>query len=163
MGSSPIVSTTLLLVTALRSRRADVSGGDPAVRVPLPCHNGEGNAARAGRSGTMLRVREGSRRQRKAVERQNRGYPAALRSARTVDDNDWISQFDAADRVGVSMARIGFLIQGGRLEPVHNAAGQAGVFKKTVEREATRRDGASPLKRAWFLLADLGCSLAKGI
>lgn len=134
----------------------------PGYRV-LTCHNGEGNAACVGRSGTMFLMREGTRRQRKAVERQNRGYPAALRSARTVDDNDWISQFDAADRIGVSMARIGFLIQGGRLEPVHNAAGQAGVFKETVEREATRRDGTGPLKRAWFLLADLGRSLARGI
>lgn len=106
---------------------------------------------------------EGTRRQRKAVGRQNRGYPAALRSARTVDDNDWISQFDAADRIGVSIVRVGFLIQGGRLEPVHNAAGQAGIFKETVEREATRRDGAGALKRAWFLLADAGRSLARGI
>jgi hypothetical protein len=42
-------------------------------------------------------------------------------------------------RVTRSMARIGFLIQGGPLEPVRNAACQADVFKETVERDTTSR------------------------
>lgn len=97
------------------------------------------------------------------MDRQNGGYLAAFSSARRVDDGDWVSQFDAADRLGVSMMRIGFLTQNGRLEPVHSATGKGGVLRATVEREAVRRAGAGRLKRAWLLLMDAGRSLAKGI
>ena len=108
-------------------------------------------------------MREGTRWYRKAVERQNRGYPAPFSSARAVDDGGWFSQFDAADRLGVSMMRIGFLIQNGRLEAVHNASGQGGVLRATVEREAARRADAGPMRRVWLLLMDIGRSLAHGI
>ena len=111
----------------------------------------------------MVRMREGTRRYRKAVERQNRGYPAALSCARTVDDGGWVSQFEAADRLGVSMMRIGFLIQNGRLDPVHSASGQAGVLSETVEREAARRADAGPVKRVWLLLMDAARTLANSI
>lgn len=108
-------------------------------------------------------VREGTRRHRKAIERQMGGYRVSLRSAPTVEDNEWVSQFDAADRMGVSMARVGFLIQGGRLEPAHNQAGEAGVRKPGVDREAARRSGAGHLRRGWLLLGDFGRSLAGSI
>lgn len=50
-------------------------------------------------------------RRRKAIERQNRGYAGLL--AETVEDEQWVSQFDAADILGISLLRVGFLIQGG--------------------------------------------------
>jgi hypothetical protein len=37
-GSSPVVSTTKCLVTALKPCRVDLVRGVPGVRVPLPCH-----------------------------------------------------------------------------------------------------------------------------
>ena len=73
------------------------------------------------------------------------------------------SQFDAADRIGVSMVRIGFLVQSGHLEPVHNAAGQAGVSRETVERETAHRADAGPIRRAWLLLAVAGRSFARSV
>ncbi|MDP9386859.1 MAG: hypothetical protein M3Q48_02755 [Actinomycetota bacterium] len=52
------------------------------------------------------------RRRRRALERQDKGYPGALgRSVPTVSDEEWVSQFDAARQLEVSMARVGFLIQ----------------------------------------------------
>lgn len=37
-----------------------------------------------------------------------------------VSEDDWMSQFDAAEDLAVSIALISFLIQGRRLEPVHD-------------------------------------------
>jgi hypothetical protein len=100
----------------------------------------------------------------KAIERQDQGYPEPLRrTALTVDDEHWISQFDAADALRVSMARVGFLIQGRRLEAAHNAAGQAGVSRASVEREAQLRANARPARRAWLFVTDVVRSVARGI
>ena len=74
-----------------------------------------------------------------------------------------MSQFDAADALGVSLARIGFLIQGASLEPVHNAARRAGVTVSSVEKERRRREGAGPLRRAKLFVVDVLRSLAGGI
>jgi hypothetical protein len=100
----------------------------------------------------------------RTVERQDKGYPEPLRSlVPTVEDEHWTSQFEAADVLGLSLMRIGFLIQSGQLEPVHNAAGQAGVSTASVKRETHRRGGAGPVRR--FLLATLDVlrSLARGL
>lgn len=105
-----------------------------------------------------------SRRHRRAIEREARGYPGALRRlAPTVGYDEWVSQFEAAELLGVSLARIGFLIQGGRLDPVHDGRGRAGVRRVTVDREKSRRAGAGPVKRLRILLGDVGRSLARGV
>ena len=109
-------------------------------------------------------IRVGGRRKQKAVERQDRGYPGPLgRSVPVVADHDWVSQFDAADRLGIGVGRIGLVIQGGRLDPVHDQQGRAGVSRESVEWEATRRADASALRRAFLVLADVGRGLAGGI
>lgn len=99
-------------------------------------------------------------RRKKAIERQDRGYGLL---AETVEDEQWVSQFDAADILGISLMRVGFLIQGGRLEPVHNPSGQAGVSRQTVERERQRRADAGALRRAWLFAADVARSLWRGL
>lgn len=104
------------------------------------------------------------RRHQKAIERQDRGYPGALgRTVPTVTDDEWMSQFDAAEDLAVSMARIGFLIQGRQLEPVHDGRGRAGGRRSSVDREADRRAGVGTLKKVRIFLADVGRSLAGGI
>lgn len=60
--------------------------------------------------------RERDRLSRKAVERQNRGYLAVMRNRVViVGDDDWTSQFDAADKLGISLYRVGQLIANGTL------------------------------------------------
>lgn len=113
----------------------------------------------------MKRVTEdGGRRKQKAVQRQNQGYPGLLgRAVPVVADHDWVSQFDAADRLRIGVGRVGLVIHGGRLHPVHDARGRAGVSRESVEREAARRADAGALRRAWLLLADVGRGLVQGI
>lgn len=106
---------------------------------------------------------EGSRKQ-KAVERQDRGYPGVLgQSVSVVDDDEWVSQFAAADRLGITVGRVGLIISGRRLTPVHDQRGRAGVTSESVQREAERRVGASVSRRAWLLLTDVGRGLLRGI
>jgi hypothetical protein len=101
---------------------------------------------------------------KKTLERQDKGYPEPLRShTPTVDGEQWMSQFQAADALGVSMMRVGLLIQSGQLEPVHNPAGQAGVSTTSVKREQQRRHGAGPVRRLRLGVLDALRSLARGV
>lgn len=100
--------------------------------------------------------RERRRLSKKAVERQNRGYPAAMRGrVRAVMDDEWVSQFDAADRLGVSMYRVGQLIANGTLQAAENPAGQAGVTSLSVAAEREWRRTASAASKLRRLLRDL--------
>lgn len=74
-----------------------------------------------------------------------------------------MSQFDAASELAVSLARVGFLIQGGTLDPAHNSAGEAGVTVESVERQRRRRHGAGVVRRMWLLAVDAVRSLGRGI
>lgn len=104
------------------------------------------------------------RRKQKAVNRQDQGYPGELgKSVPVVSDDEWVSQFDAADQLGMGVGRVGLVISGRRLKPVHDQRGRAGVARESVEREAGRRSGASVLRRTWLLLADVGRGLVRGI
>jgi hypothetical protein len=108
--------------------------------------------------------RHRDRRVKKTLERQDKGYPEPLRShTPTVDGEQWMSQFQAADALGVSMMRVGLLIQSGQLEPVHNPAGQAGVSTTSVKREQQRRHGAGPVRRLRLGVLDALRSLARGV
>jgi hypothetical protein len=92
------------------------------------------------------------------------GYPEPLRShVPTVEDEHWISQLESADVLGVSVMRVGFLIQSGQLEPVHNTEGQAGVSTASVEREAHRRDGAGLVRRIGLAVSDALRSIGRGV
>jgi hypothetical protein len=64
---------------------------------------------------------------------------------------EWVSQFDAADTLGVSVLRIGGLIANDHLDPAENPEGVAGVTKNSLKREMVWRRNATPwdrLKRA---------------
>lgn len=100
-------------------------------------------------------------RRRRALERQQKGYPAAL-GFPSVPDQEWVGQLDAAERLGVSLVRLAFLIQSGQLEPVHNVARHAGVSRRSLERQERRRVGAGLARRAWIFAVDCVHSLARG-
>jgi hypothetical protein len=94
-------------------------------------------------------VSTSDRRYAKALERQDRGYQGALRGrAVSTDDEGWVSQFDGAEQLGVSLFRIGLLIASGVLEPAHNPAGQAGVTAASIEHELRWRQTAGLVARA---------------
>jgi hypothetical protein len=76
--------------------------------------------------------------------RRNRGY--VLLKVDTVEDAAWMSQPEAARRLGVTLIRVGMLIANRRLIPAENPAGQAGVTTASVQAEETWRANAT--KRA---------------
>lgn len=101
-----------------------------------------------------------SRERDKTVERQDRGYPSALaRRVVLVGPDEWVSQFDAAAALEVSMFRIGLLVTNRKLTPVQNAQGQAGVSLDSVERERLRRSGVGALQKGALLVGDLALTL----
>jgi len=83
---------------------------------------------------------------RKAVERQNCGYPSVIRD-RVVIVGDWTSQFDAADKLGISFDRVGLLIANGTLRAAENPASQAGVTTASVVTELQWRRTASRVSK----------------
>jgi len=87
---------------------------------------------------------------RRAVERQDKGYPSSLRRrVVSVTDSEWVSQFDAAERLHISMWAVGSYISTGRLTPAENPAGQAGVTGASVDAEAEWRHGRPLYRRFW--------------
>jgi hypothetical protein len=104
------------------------------------------------------------RRLKRAIERQDAGYPEPLRrSASVVAQEDWVSQFEAAEALRIGVFRVGALVSAGTLEPVHDATGRAGVSRQSLERECAARSTAGPVRRAGLFMKDLGRSLARGI
>jgi len=98
------------------------------------------------------------------VERQDAGYPEPLRRrVPVVAPEEWASQFEAAETLGIGLFRIGALLSAGTLEPVHDRAGRAGVSRRSLERERTARSSAGPVRRAWLFVTDVLRSLARGI
>jgi len=97
------------------------------------------------------------RRQRsheRAIARQDRGYRASWRRlAVAVPADDWVSQFDAAERLGVSVNRVGLRLYAGFLEPAENPVGQAGVTKRSLEHELEWRRTASRRARLWRVIS----------
>ncbi len=92
----------------------------------------------------------GERVHRRAVERQDKGYPSSLRRRVVlVTDSEWVSQFDAAERLHISMWAVGSYISTGRLTPAENPAGQAGVTGASVDEEAEWRHDRPLYRRFW--------------
>jgi hypothetical protein len=92
----------------------------------------------------------------KAKEREAGGYPGrSSRLAVSVQRDDWISQFDAADRLHVSMPRIGLLVASGVLQAAHDPDGRAGVTARSVDTEAAWRESAGALRRTWRALKEI--------
>lgn len=87
---------------------------------------------------------------RRAVERQDKGYHSSMRrSVVSATDAEWVSQFDAAERLHISMWAVGSYISTGRLTPAENPAGQAGVTGASVDAEAEWRHDRSLYRRFW--------------
>jgi hypothetical protein len=76
-------------------------------------------------------------------ERAKRGYPERV-CARSVSDDEWSSQLEAAAALGISLYRVGYVIATGNLEAAENPAGEAGVTRGSLDREiAWRREAGS--------------------
>ncbi|MEU9367166.1 DNA-binding protein [Streptomyces avermitilis] len=72
----------------------------------------------------------------------------------TVEDDAWMSQPEAARRLGVTLIRVGMLIANRRLIPAENRSGQAGVITASVQAEETWRANASRRAKFARLLKD---------
>lgn len=100
-----------------------------------------------------------SRRQRAtAEERASKGYPGVMHARASVvqvQRSDWMSQFEAAEALKVSVLRVGNLIANRHLVPAENERGEAGVTRDSVDREWAWRSTASRVRRAVRLLRDL--------
>jgi len=71
-----------------------------------------------------------------------------------VVDEDWESQFDAAERLKVSMWAIGAHIASDRLTPAENPAGHAGLMRMSVDAEAEWRRDRSIAALFWRSVKD---------
>lgn len=60
-------------------------------------------------------------------------------------DEEWLSQYDAARELGISVWRVGWRIACGHLTPAHNRAREAGVTRESVAKD-----------REWLAQASLG-------
>jgi hypothetical protein len=61
-------------------------------------------------------------------------------TVQSVADDDWVRQQDAASRIGTSVGWVRLLANCGRLVAVCNEAGEHGLRRNSVEREALRRN-----------------------
>lgn len=80
---------------------------------------------------------------RRIASREQRGYPNVMGGVASVGDGEWLSQPDAASRLGIAVIRIGVLIACEHLVPVQNSAGHAGVTRSSVEAEHHWRQNAT--------------------
>jgi len=91
---------------------------------------------------------------RRAIQRQDRGYPGGWhRLAVAVPDSEWVSQFDAAEALGINLGRVGLMIGAGVLQAAENPAKQAGVTLESVEREIEWRRIAPLRSRVWRVIS----------
>ncbi|WP_121709075.1 DNA-binding protein [Streptomyces sp. E5N91] len=90
--------------------------------------------------------------QGRSWSREDRGY--VLLKVDTVEDDAWMSQPEAARRLGVTLIRVGMLLANRRLIPAENPAGQAGVTIASVQAEETWRANAKKWAKLARLLKD---------
>jgi hypothetical protein len=71
----------------------------------------------------------------------------------TVPDSDFVSQWDAADELGVATARIGWRIACGHLEAAEDGNRTMGVTRRSLDRElawlTTSKKWAKVRRSAW--------------
>jgi|tagenome__1003787_1003787.scaffolds.fasta_scaffold15828711_2 hypothetical protein len=84
--------------------------------------------------------------------RSNRGYD--LLKVDTLEDAAWMSQPEAARRLGVTLIRVGMVIANRPLIPAKNPAGQDGVTTASVQAEETWRANAPKRAKLARLLKD---------
>lgn len=84
---------------------------------------------------------------------ESRGYSGAI-SRVVVSNDEWVSQYDSADVLGIGLCRIGLLIANGHFVAAEDSDGRAGVEAASVERELARRSSASLLRPAGRMLRD---------
>ena len=83
------------------------------------------------------------RNQRSIASREQRGYPIIMGGIGSVGDDEWLSQPDAAARLGIAVIRVGVLIACEHLVPAHNPAGHAGLTRASVDTEHHWRQNAT--------------------
>ncbi|MEU3549101.1 DNA-binding protein [Streptomyces longwoodensis] len=77
-----------------------------------------------------------------------------LLKVETVEDAAWLSQPEAARRLGVTLLRVAVLIVNRRLIPAENPAGHAGVTTASVQAEKAWRANATKRAKLARLLKD---------
>ncbi|MFB7225423.1 DNA-binding protein [Streptomyces sp. NPDC056227] len=71
-----------------------------------------------------------------------------------VEGDAWLSQPEAAQHLGISMARLGLVLACGHLTPAENPAGRAGVTIASVQAEKSWRENATIRAKTTRLLKD---------
>ena len=72
---------------------------------------------------------------RKGAEANIRSYTSLTRNVEQVPDAEWISQFDAAADLGVSLFAVLQFIAARRLVPAEDSRGRGGVTRSSVQQE----------------------------
>ena len=78
-----------------------------------------------------------------------------LRSYRQVEDAEWVSQYDAAKELGLSMFRLSFVLANDHLDSVENSKNEQGVTRKSLVVEKQWRQNASLFKKFIRILSDI--------
>ena len=80
---------------------------------------------------------------RHRVRDPSKGYPSVTRrwanSPVTVTDDQWLSQADAANELGISYGRTIWRLMNNHLTMAHNSQGHAGVSASSVKAEQSWR------------------------
>ncbi|MFG3284840.1 DNA-binding protein [Streptomyces sp. NPDC048111] len=71
-----------------------------------------------------------------------------------LEDEQWVSQFEAAKILGISVVRVGWRVACGHLQPADNERGGAGVSLASVHAEKEWRATARKRSKAARMLKD---------
>ncbi|MEU3499269.1 DNA-binding protein [Streptomyces hundungensis] len=90
-------------------------------------------------------------------------YPSVMKlwqnAPISVSSEEWVSQSKAAEVLGISGLRIGYLVSCGHLQPAENERGSAGVTLSSLNAEKEWRVTASKRAKAARLVKDVLRSL----
>lgn len=78
-----------------------------------------------------------------------------LKTYRQVEDTEWVSQYDAAKELNLSMFRLAFVLANDHLDPVENPKKEQGVTRKSLAVEKQWRKDASLFKKFARILSDI--------
>jgi hypothetical protein len=80
------------------------------------------------------------------LDAKKRGYPRVMygwsNAPSEVSAEDWVSQLDAAQRLGVTVLSVGWLIACEHLDPADGPEGR-GVTRSSLDREVAWREDAT--------------------
>lgn len=73
----------------------------------------------------------------------------------TAKDTEWVSEYEAAEMLGISEFRLSFVIFNQHLDPVKNSQGIKGVARKSLAKEVKWRRDAPLSKKILRVLGDI--------